>query len=73
MSRLVIYRLDVRAKQPIVESEAECEECGYDTPTLERATDSKYKRDIEKAIIACLRRFELDTDVELMDFSVEDE
>ena len=73
MAQTLIYRIEVYAKQPLVDSEAESEATAYEFPTLARATDPVYKRDIEKMLIACLRRFELDCDVELMDFTVEDE
>ena len=68
MSRQIVYRLNVWAKQPLAESADHA-----DYPTLEHAATAEAKREIERRIIACLRRFELDSDVELMDFSVEDE
>jgi hypothetical protein len=69
MSRTVIYRLEVRATQPIREDGDECE----DYPTLEWATSSKARIEIEKALFACLRRMEQDCDCECMDFSIEED
>lgn len=73
MAQSIIYRIEIRAKQPLARDEEDAAEHGWDCPTLEYAGTSEAKRNIEKAVIACLRRFELDCDVELMDFTVEDE
>ena len=69
MSQTITYRLEVRAKQPI---RAEGDESD-DYPTLEWATSSKARIEIEKALFVCLRRMEQDCDCECMDFTVEDE
>lgn len=68
MSRQIIYRLEVSAKMPLSDDPDDA-----DYPTLEGATTAAYKRDIERAAFNCLKRMEQDCDVELMDFTVEDE
>jgi hypothetical protein len=73
MSRTLVYTIAVYAKQPLAESEEECAETAYEYPTLERATDPVFKRDIERSVLACLRRFELDCDCEILSYEVEDE
>ena len=67
---VLVYRLNVWAKQPLA---AEEDVDNPDYPTLEGATSSAWKRDVERNVIAALRRCDLECDVELMDFTVEDE
>ena len=64
----IIYRLNVYVTQPL---SVDPDDADY--PTLDGATDASFRRGIEKSAMACLRRMEQDCDVELMDFSVEDE
>ena len=68
-ARVIKFRVEVTVTVPLSDDVAD-----PDFPTLEGATTSDYKRNyIEKPLLACLRRFEWPCDVELMDFTVEDE
>ena len=66
--RQIIYRVEVSVTVPLSYDPDDA-----DYPTLEGAASSSYKRDIERTMFACLRKFEWPCDVELMDFTVEDE
>jgi hypothetical protein len=68
MARKIVYRLQVSATMPLTD-DAE----STDTHTLESATTPQIKRAIERNIFNILKRSDYDCDVELMDFSVEDE
>jgi hypothetical protein len=65
---VMTYRLEVRAKQPLA-ADADCP----DYPTLEHAASFNWKHNVERNVAACLSRCDLECDVELMDFTVEDE
>ena len=69
MSRTITYRVDVYVTVPLSDDPE-----SPDYPTFEGATSADYKRnEIERPMLACLRRFEWPCDVELMDFTVEEE
>lgn len=69
MSRKIVYRIEVELSAPISDDVND-----PDYPTLEVAATSAYKRDIELAITACLRKMDEEcTNCEVMDFTVEDE
>lgn len=69
MAQDIVYRLAVEITSPLSDDPDDA-----DYPTLEGATEAGYKRSIEKAVIACLRRLEWECiNVEVIDFRVEDE
>jgi hypothetical protein len=68
MARQIVYRFNVTATLPLTEDPTH-----PDFYTEEAATGFHRRREVERAMFACLKRFEGDCDVELMDFSVEDE
>lgn len=66
----MLYNLRIEVSQPLRAEGDECE----DYPTLAWAASAAAKRELEKAVLSCLRRLEQDvTDCEVMDFSVEEE
>jgi hypothetical protein len=68
MSKKIIYRLTVYATMPLTEDAA-----NVDIHTLETATTGSQKREVERHVFSTLKHSDYDCDVELMDFSVEDE
>jgi hypothetical protein len=69
MSRRILYRVELEIASPLSDDPDDA-----DYPTLEWAATSEAKRNIETSVLACLRRMEQEcTNVEVMDFSVEDE
>lgn len=70
MSRAITYRVEVYVTVPLSDDPD-----NPDYPTLEGATSSDYKRrQVELPMLACLRRLEHEvTNIELMDFTVEEE
>jgi hypothetical protein len=68
MNRKIIYRLDVSVTMPLADDDD-----SVDFYTLAQATDAKFKRSIEVAAFNCLKRMEQECDVELMDFTVEED
>ena len=70
MSQTITYRVEVFVTVPLSDDPD-----SPDYPTLEGATSSDFKRKhIENPMLACLKRFEYEvTNLELMDFTVEEE
>lgn len=69
MPQKIVYRLSVTASMPITDNDT-------DDPnfyTVASATDPRFKREIERAAFKCLKRMEQDCDVELLDYSIEDD
>jgi hypothetical protein len=62
------YRLSVYVTIPLTDDPEH-----PDFYTLERATESAFKRGLEKGIFNVLKRSEFDCDCELMDFTVEED
>lgn len=69
MSQKIVYRVEVFVSIPLSDDTE-----SPDFPTLEGATSTAFKRDVERTMLACLRRFDYEVDnIELMDYSVEEE
>ena len=69
MAKHIAYRVEVEITAPLSDYPDD-----PDYPTLEYASSSQTKRELEKSILACLRRLEPEcTNVEVMDFTVEDD
>ena len=68
MAKKIVYRFQVWATLPLTEDKDH-----PDFYTEDVATSRVHRHSMEKALFAVLKRFEADCDVELMDFSVEDE
>jgi hypothetical protein len=68
-TRKIVYALSVEVTVPLSDDPDDA-----DFPTLEGATSQRFKRDIERSVISLLTRLEWEcTNVEVMDFTVEDE
>jgi hypothetical protein len=69
VSQQITYRVEVYVTIPLSDDAQHA-----DYPTLETATHGCFKREIERNMLATLSRFEHEvTNLELMDFTVEDE
>ena len=68
MAKKIVYRLNVNVTLPLTEDAQH-----PDFYTLEQATSQEMKRQVERSLYNWLKRWDYESDVELMDFSVEDE
>lgn len=67
-TKKIVYRLEVRVTQPLTDDPE-----NVDFYTEAVATSTERRRELERTLFNWLKRFDGDCDVELMDFSVEDE
>lgn len=68
MAKHITFRFEVKATLPLVDDVHD-----PDFYTEEFATSPLFRRDMEKALYKALKRFEAECDVEMMDFTVEED